>query len=129
MSAQPASGLRKFTKATARFERWAPPVPAPQDVIDGVVDMRMSVFWRSEDGCNATGMWTCQPMTVRLEQPFEETLVLLEGHVSYTPDDGVSIELRPGDAIVMAKGAKAVFQVHEPALTFWSINETEPLEL
>ncbi|UGS36013.1 cupin domain-containing protein [Capillimicrobium parvum] len=127
MSATEAPGLRKLNRSIAAFERWAPDVPRPEDVIAGEVDMQISVFWRSADGRNATGMWTCQPMTIHLDQPFQETLLLVEGHVSYTPEAGEPIHLHPGDAIVMERGAKAIFQVHEPALTFWSIDETEPI--
>lgn len=39
------------------------------------------------------------------------------------------VHLRPGDSIVLARGDRAIFEVHEPSITLWAIFGEEPLGL
>jgi uncharacterized cupin superfamily protein len=125
---QQGTELEFFTPDRAPFRPWSPPVPAPEDVLEGELEMQIAVLWTSADGCNATGLWRCQPVKIRLNQPFEETLHLVQGALTYSRPGHDPIRMAPGDSMVMARGGEFEFEVHEPSMTFWAIFEDKPIQ-
>lgn len=122
------AGFRPVTPADAPFAKWDPPSPTPDQVLAGKLDMAIAVIWQSDDRRQATGYWRCEPVRLHLVQLFEETLHLVKGCVSYAVAGHERITLLPGDSIVLTRGAEAIFEAHEPSITFWAIFADEALE-
>jgi uncharacterized cupin superfamily protein len=100
---------------------WNPSVPASEDILDGPLEMKIAVASSSADGRFVQGVWRCNPAVCRVTQPWEETLVVLEGAMSYTPAGGSPARLEVGDMMVLDPGVRYLVEVHEPVLTFWTI--------
>jgi uncharacterized cupin superfamily protein len=124
-----AGQIRRVNAATADFAPWEAGRPAPEDVLAGPVDMDNAVLWRSADGCSANGLFTSRPSRLRVVHPLDQTLVVLKGAVTYTEEGGEPLAMSPGDALVIAAGARYVVEVTEPVELFWTMTSRDgPIE-
>ena len=87
------------------------PIP-PADIIAGDPRSTMAILWRSADGTHYNGVWHCTPGTFTLHHP-GETLVVVEGRATVTPEGGEPIALRPGTLAFIPEGTVARWEVHE----------------
>jgi uncharacterized cupin superfamily protein len=113
--------IRRASIATAELAPWRAGVPAPEDVLAGPVEMEIAVLWRSADGRSANGLFTSAPSRLRVVHPLDQTLVVLKGAVTYTEEGGGPLALGPGEALVIAAGARYVVEVTEPVEVFWTM--------
>ena len=89
------------------------PVPIPeQDVISGKPESSWALLWRSQDGRLYNGVWHCTPGVFMLTHP-AETICIVEGHVTVTPEGGDPIEIGPGEVAFIPEGTVAKWEVHE----------------
>ena len=101
-----AAPLRESVR-DAQLDPW--PIPAEQ-VIEGEPQASGTILWKSADGMLANGIWECTPGTFSWVHP-NETLVLVDGEVTVTPEGGDSFTIRPGDVVFFPEGTKSVWQV------------------
>jgi uncharacterized cupin superfamily protein len=101
--------IAKAHVSTAQLDPW--PIPREQ-VIDG--DPRASgvILWKSDDGTLANGIWECTPGTFSWVHA-NETLCLVEGHVTVTPENGEPFDISPGDIVFFPEGTKTQWHVTE----------------
>lgn len=95
--------------------RDAPLEPAPipaEDIISGKPESSMAILWQSEDGRLYNGVWQCTPGVFMLKSP-AETICLVDGHVTITPEGGEPLEVAPGEVAFIPEGTRARWEVHE----------------
>ena len=103
------------TKITKYSVRDAPVEPAPippEDVISGNPESTMAILWRSDDDKLYNGVWHCTPGVFMLSSP-AETITLIEGNVTITPEGGEPITVAAGDVAFIPEGTRARWEVHE----------------
>jgi uncharacterized protein len=103
------------TKITKYSVRDAPVEPAPippEDVISGNPESTMAILWRSDDGKLYNGVWHCTPGVFMLSSP-AETITLIEGSVTITPEGGEPLTVAAGDVAFIPEGTRARWEVHE----------------
>lgn len=89
------------------------PVPIPdEDIISGKPESAMAILWRSEDAKLYNGVWHCTPGVFMLTHP-AETICLVEGRVTITPQNGKPMDLAAGDVAFIPEGTVACWEVHE----------------
>jgi uncharacterized cupin superfamily protein len=75
--------------------------------------MRALVLWRAPDSAAITGVWECDPGTVRVDfGPAGEFAQFLSGHVTCRSDDGDTFELREGDVMTFVPGWSGEWTAH-----------------
>jgi uncharacterized cupin superfamily protein len=87
------------------------PIP-PSDIIAGEPVSTMAILWRSQDGTLYNGVWHCTPGTFMLTHP-GETLCLVEGRATITPEGGEPVTVVPGEVVFIPEGTVARWEVHE----------------
>jgi uncharacterized cupin superfamily protein len=103
------------TKILKYSVRDAPMEPAPipeQDIISGSPESTMAILWRSEDGKLYNGVWHCTPGVFMLTHP-GETICLVEGSCTITPEGGEPVTVVPGEVAFIPEGTVARWEVHE----------------
>jgi len=103
------------TKIVKYSVRDAPMEPAPipeQDIISGSPESTMAILWRSEDGKLYNGVWHCTPGVFTLTHP-GETICLVEGSCTITPEGGEPVTVVPGEVVFIPEGTVARWEVHE----------------
>jgi uncharacterized cupin superfamily protein len=103
------------TKITKYSVRDAPVEPAPippEDIISGNPESTMAILWRSDDGKLYNGVWHCTPGVFMLSSP-AETITLIEGSVTITPEGGEPVTVAAGDLAFIPEGTRARWEVHE----------------
>lgn len=93
----------------------APVSPAPipeQDIISGDPESTMAILWRSDDNKLYNGVWHCTPGVFMLTHP-GETICLVEGSATITPEGGEPVTVRPGEMLFIPEGTVARWEVHE----------------
>src|SRR5262249_33468973 len=91
----------------------APMSPAPipeEDIISGSPESTMAILWQSEDNTLYNGVWHCTPGTFMLTHP-GETICLVEGRVTITPEGGDPVTLGPGDLAYIPEGTVCRWEV------------------
>jgi uncharacterized cupin superfamily protein len=121
--------IRVSAAADVDLTPWDPDLTGSCDVLEGPLTMSIGVLWTSADSTTATGVWTCEPSRIRLVHPYDETFVVLEGRMSFTPEGGEARELGPGDVIVIPTGAVNVIEVFETVRKVWTVHAAAGLEL
>lgn len=95
--------------AEAALEPW----PIPQDqIVEGNPEARGVILWKSDDGTLASGIWECTPGTFRWVHA-DETLCLVSGSVTVTPEGGEAFDIRPGDMVFFPEGTRTQWKVTE----------------
>jgi uncharacterized cupin superfamily protein len=93
----------------------APTEPAPipaEDVISGDPESTMAILWRSDDDKLYNGVWHCTPGVFMLTHP-GETICLVEGRATITPEGGEAVTVAPGEVVFLPEGMRARWEVHE----------------
>jgi uncharacterized protein len=93
----------------------APVLPAPipaQDIISGSPESTMAILWQSEDKTLYNGVWHCTPGVFMLTHP-GETICLVEGSATITPEGGEPVTVSPGEVVFIPEGTRARWEVHE----------------
>jgi len=93
----------------------APVEPAPipaEDVISGEPESTMAILWRTDDGKLYNGVWHCTPGVFMLSSP-GETITLIEGDVTITPEGGEPVNVRAGEIAYIPEGTRARWEVRE----------------
>ena len=68
------------------------------------------------------GIWRCGAYTERYDNyPVDEFMVVLDGEVTLTSDEGVSDTFRKGDSFLLPKGFKGTWHQPGPMLKFYVI--------
>jgi uncharacterized cupin superfamily protein len=93
----------------AKLDPW--PIPSEQ-VIDGDPQASGTILWKSDDSKLASGIWECTPGRFNWIHA-DETLCLVEGKVTVTPEGGSPIEICPGDIVTFPEGTKTEWLVEE----------------
>jgi uncharacterized cupin superfamily protein len=103
------------TKILKYSVRASPMGPAPipeQDIIAGSPESTMAILWRSEDGKLYNGVWHCTPGVFMLTHP-GETICLVEGSATITPEGGEPVTVVPGEVVFIPEGTVARWEVHQ----------------
>jgi uncharacterized protein len=87
------------------------PIP-PEDIISGEPESTMAILWRSDDGKLYNGVWHCTPGVFMLCSP-GETITLIDGDVTITPEGGEPVTVRAGEIAYIPEGTRAKWEVRE----------------
>jgi uncharacterized protein len=87
------------------------PIPA-EDIVSGVPVAHWAVMWRSDDGRLLNGIWHCTPGAFYLDG-LNETVCLIEGRATVTPEGGRAVELEAGDTAFLPDGTRSLWEIHE----------------
>ena len=93
----------------------------PADIVSGSPDAATVVLRMSDDGTQAIGVWHCTPGVFYLPHDMAESLTLIEGRVTVTPDGGEPSELGPGDTAFFPAGNRVLWDVHETIRKSWHL--------
>lgn len=106
---QVATKIVKYPVLDAPLE--PAPIPA-EDVISGEPESTMAILWRSEDDKLYNGVWHCTPGVFWLSHP-GETICLVEGRATITPEGGEPVTVVPGEVVYLPEKMRAKWEVHE----------------
>ena len=88
------------------------PLPIePSWVLSGNPQARAASHSKADDQCAATGIWDCTAGSFRWFFGWDETVVILEGEVHVTADDGTQRTLRAGDVGYFKGGTWATWRI------------------
>lgn len=88
------------------------PCPITPDwVLEGDPQARIALHSRSGDEAATTAVWDCTAGTFRWHFDWDETVVILEGEVHVTAEDGSQRTLRTGDIAYFAGGTCATWRI------------------
>ncbi|MEN0135328.1 MAG: cupin domain-containing protein [Rhodococcus sp. (in: high G+C Gram-positive bacteria)] len=92
--------------AETELEDWGPLPEAtgPEMATAGVT------VW--EDGDASAGIWECAPGPSYWKLDTHEVVHIIAGHMTITPDDGTSFELKSGDTAVFPRGWSGKWDLH-----------------
>jgi uncharacterized protein len=96
---------------TGPLEDWGPRAGADSG------DPRVSgrIFFGGDQEPVEVGVWACSPGGWSIsDRPDTETVQILAGRARLTDDGGRSVELGPGDALVLPRGWSGRWDVLEP---------------
>ncbi len=106
---QVATQITKYSVVDAPVE----PAPIPvEDIISGEPESTMAILWRTDDGKLYNGVWHCTPGVFMLSSP-GETITLIEGDVTITPEGGEPVTVRAGEIAYIPEGTRAKWEVRE----------------
>ena len=106
---QVATQITKYSVRDAPVE--PAPIP-PEDIISGAPESTMAILWRTDDGKLYNGVWHCTPGVFMLSSP-GETVTLIDGDLTITPEDGEPVTVRAGDVAYIPEGTRAKWEVRE----------------
>jgi uncharacterized cupin superfamily protein len=106
---QVATQITKFSVVDAPVE--PAPIP-PEDIISGEPVSTMAILWRTDDGKLYNGVWHCTPGVFMLSSP-GETITLIEGDVTITPEGGEPVTVRAGEIAYIPENTRAKWDVRE----------------
>ena len=85
----------------------------PAWVIDGAPHARLAEHSKSHDEASATAVWDCTAGTFRWFFGWDETVVILEGSVHITAEDGTQRLLSAGDIAYFKAGTWATWNIDQ----------------
>lgn len=103
------AGIQRQSVTAAQLDPW--PIPAEQ-IVEGEPQASGAILWKSDDGTLANGIWECTPGTFNWVHA-NETLCLVTGHVTVTPEGGEPFEIAPGDVVFFPEGTRTRWNVTE----------------
>jgi uncharacterized protein len=104
-----AAGIQRAHVPSAELDSW--PIAADQ-IVEGAPHASGTIIWKSDDGTLASGIWECTPGTFDWTHA-DETLCLVEGRVTVTPEGGEAFEIVPGDTVFFPEGTRTRWMVTE----------------
>jgi uncharacterized cupin superfamily protein len=104
---QVVTQITKYSVVDAPVE--PAPIPA-EDIISGEPESTMAILWRTDDGKLYNGVWHCTPGVFMLSSP-GETITLIEGDVTITPEGGEPVNVRAGEIAYIPEGTRARWEV------------------
>lgn len=109
----PGGGVPPFIGASAEaLARELQPAPIePAWILDGTPQARVVSHSTTADKCSATAIWDCTAGTFRWFFGDDETVVILDGEVSITAEDGTQRLLRAGDIGYFKAGTWATWRI------------------
>ena len=87
------------------------PIPA-EDIVSGEPEAHWAVMWQSDDGQLFNGVWHCTPGAFYLDNA-DETVCLIEGRATVTPEGGDPVQLEAGDTAFLPEGSRSLWEIHE----------------
>ena len=97
----------------------------PADIVAGEPEGSTVMLRQSDDKTLQNGVWHCTPGTFYLPHNYEETITVVEGRVTVTPEGGEPIELGPGDTAFFPAGTRVLWEVHETLRKSWHIYDAD----
>jgi uncharacterized cupin superfamily protein len=86
--------------------------PVQEPISETVSHMRGRIINENPDGSEA-GIWECTPGTWTRVIMDAEISSFVAGHALFHPDDGDSIDIRPGDTVYWDNNSKGTWEVKE----------------
>jgi len=86
--------------------------PVQEPISETVSHMRGRIINENPDGSEA-GIWECTPGTWTRVIMDAEISSFVAGHALFHPDDGDTIDIRPGDTVYWDKNSKGTWEVKE----------------
>jgi uncharacterized cupin superfamily protein len=87
--------------------------PDADRIVSGAPRFRTWNRYEDVDERLYCGIWEATPGAWRVRYDEWESCTLLAGHSVVTPDGGASIDLRPGDTLVIEPGFSGIWEVRE----------------
>lgn len=84
----------------------------PAQVVSGTPRTSNRTIFESDDGRVIRGIWECTPGVVR-DTEQDELFVVVAGRATVDVEGGAALDLYPGVACVLERGAKTVWTVTE----------------
>jgi uncharacterized cupin superfamily protein len=110
-SDQDSEGAPSFVGASPDMLEMKPLPIEPSWVIAGNPQARAASHSKASDECAATGIWDCTAGTFRWFFGWDETVVIIEGEVQVTAEDGTQRILRSGDVAYFKGGTWATWHI------------------
>ena len=85
--------------------------PAPDRLIDGSPEQRVSNYFTDSTGQFFAGRWSSTRGKWRVRYTENELCVMMAGRVLLTSDDGVTSSFGAGDAFVIPAGFSGIWEV------------------
>jgi hypothetical protein len=98
------------------------PIP-PDKIVAGAPATRTWVHYEEPGGKLAAGQWEAGIGKWRIAYAEWEYVVMISGRCIVAGDDGTIIEAGPGDAFVIEPGFLGTWEVTEPMLKHWVIED------
>jgi uncharacterized protein len=83
----------------------------PSWIISGEPVARLAEHSRGQDDAAVTAVWDCTSGAFRWQFGWDETVMILEGEVHVTSEDGTERLLRAGDVAYFPGGSSAVWRI------------------
>lgn len=116
-------GVMRVVKDGTSELPWQP-IPTPEG--DPNPPGEETIEYRSPDTMFAFGLWRRVPETGRMDlSQWHEIMVIIEGEVEITEDDGTVHRIGPGDALICPRDAKATWKALSPVKKFWAVYKGE----
>jgi uncharacterized cupin superfamily protein len=109
MMAQPAP--RNFVAGTADEMEMKPSPIEPSWILSGAPVARLAEHSRGQDDAAVTAIWDCTAGEFQWQFGWDETVMIMEGEVHVTAEDGTGRLLRAGDVAYFAGGTSAVWRI------------------
>ena len=93
----------------------------PADVVEGEPVGESHVMRLSDDKRLSAGVWQCSPGRFYLPHNYEETVTILQGHATVTPEGGEAVELNAGDTAFFPSGTRVLWEVDQTVRKSWHI--------
>jgi uncharacterized cupin superfamily protein len=98
-----------------RFDRNAPVDPSAPTTTHN--------WYEDSTGVLSSGFWASNPNRAEVDYTEDEFCYILEGRVRLTDSAGETEEYKAGDAFVIPKGFKGVWETVEPVKKFYVIHQ------
>lgn len=114
-----------FQSDVARLDLGEPRLRA--SVGEGDVYEASHGIWQTDrSGFVKTGVWECTPGTLASTRVgWSEVCHFISGRATITTEGGESVEVGPGDAIVLPEGWRGTWQIHETIRKFFVFQRYE----
>ncbi|MFA9432530.1 cupin domain-containing protein [Egicoccus sp. AB-alg2] len=95
---------------------------APEQVVAGDPQVRARVLHTSADGRVERGVWEITPGVVT-DVEADELFVVVAGRATIEIEGGDTLEVGPGDAVVLEEGARTRWTVHETLRKVYQVTD------
>jgi uncharacterized cupin superfamily protein len=109
MAAPPVA--RAFVAGAADAMVLKPAPIEPAWILNGAPVARLAEHSRGSDDAAVTAVWDCTAGEFRWQFGWDETVIIIEGEVHVTAEDGTERLLRAGDVAYFAGGTAAVWRI------------------